>query len=142
MLSCRDHYAEDRSEMTVTIDNAIENNTENRIAALPCWNNPVGIEPLSGGMTNLNFKVTDGDQAFVVRLGEDDPIHLISRANEIASCNAAFAIGVSPELVYHQAGVLVVRFVEGRVYGEADVRDDDNLQRIVKLLRHFHHEMP
>jgi len=117
-------------------------NTRDRIARLPCWKHAVDIEPLSGGMTNLNFRVCDGDQAYVVRLGEDDPIHLISRANEIASCEAAFAVGISPELVYHEAGVLVVRFVEGRVYGEADVRDDANLQRIVKLLRRFHHEMP
>jgi len=93
-------------------------------------------------MTNLNFKVSDGDQAYVVRLGEDDPIYLISRANEIASCEAAFAVGISPELVYHEAGVLVVRFVEGRVYAETDVRAGDNLQRIVRLLRRFHHEMP
>ena len=93
-------------------------------------------------MTNLNFKVRDADQAYVVRLGEDDPIHLISRANEIASCEAAFAVGISPELVYHEPGILVVRFVEGRVYGEADVRDDGNLHRIVALLRRFHHELP
>jgi thiamine kinase-like enzyme len=114
----------------------------NRIAELPCWKHPVDIEPLSGGMTNLNFKITDGDECFVVRLGEDDPVHLISRRNEIASCEAAFAIGISPELVYHEPGILVVRFVEGRVFGEADVRDDDNLQRIVTLLSRFHHEMP
>ena len=114
----------------------------NRITELPCWKHPVGIEPLSGGMTNLNFKITDGDECFVVRLGEDDPIHLISRRNEIASCEAAFGIGISPELVYHEPGILVVRFVEGRVFGEADVRDDDNLQRIVALLNRFHHEMP
>ena len=114
----------------------------NRIADLPCWSGAVSIEPLSGGMTNLNFKVSDGGQDYVVRLGEDDPIHLISRQNEIASSQAAFAIGVSPELVYHEAGVLVVRFVDGRVYGEADVRDADNLERIVDLLRRFHHEMP
>jgi thiamine kinase-like enzyme len=113
-----------------------------RIATLPCWSHAVDIEPLSGGMTNLNFKVRDGDQAYVVRLGEDDPIHLISRANEIASCEAAFAVGISPELVYHEPGILVVRFVEGRVYGEADVRDDGNLHRIVALLRRFHHELP
>ena len=113
-----------------------------RIAELPCWKHPVGIEPLSGGMTNLNFKITDGDQCFVVRLGEDDPIHLISRRNEIASCKAAFAVGISPELVYHEPGILVVRFVEGRVFAEADVRDDDNLQRIVALLNRFHHEVP
>ncbi len=114
----------------------------NRIADLPCWRHPVHIEPLSGGMTNLNFKITDGNECFVVRLGEDDPVHLISRTNEIASCEAAFAVGISPELVYHAPGILVVRFVEGRVFGEADVRDDDNLQRIVALLRRFHHEVP
>jgi thiamine kinase-like enzyme len=119
------------------------NNTATaRIARLPCWNGEVSIEPLSGGMTNLNFKVIDGDERFVVRLGEDDPVHLISRANEIASCQAAYEIGVSPELVYHEAGVLVVRFVDGRVFDEADVRIDANLQRIVELLKRFHHEMP
>ena len=112
------------------------------ITKLPCWNHTIEIAPLSGGMTNLNFKIVDGEQNYVVRLGEDDPIHLISRLNEIASCEAAFATGISPELVYHEAGMLVVRFVEGQVYGEADVRDDNNLQRIVKLLRRFHHEMP
>jgi len=73
-----------------------------RITALSCWKNQIDIEPLGGGMTNLNFKVSDGDDQFVVRFGEDDPIHLISRANEIASCQAAFKVGVSPELVHHE----------------------------------------
>lgn len=116
--------------------------TANRIASLPYWNNPVSIEPLSGGMTNLNYRVNDGDHAYVVRLGEDDPVHLISRRNEIASSEAAHAIGVSPELVYHEPGILVVRFVEGRVFDEADVRNPDNLERIVEILKRFHHEMP
>lgn len=113
-----------------------------RIAELPCWNGGVKIEPLSGGMTNLNFKVVDGDGCYVVRLGEDDPIHLISRANEIASCQAAHEIGVSPELIYHEAGILVVRFIEGKVFDEADVRIDANLQRIVELLQRFHRGIP
>ncbi len=115
---------------------------ENRIANLPCWKNPVRIEALSGGMTNLNFKVEDGDQSYVVRFGEDDPVHLISRSNEIASCEAAFAIGVSPELVYNEPGILVARFIEGRVFDEADVREDNNLLRIIELLKRFHREVP
>ena len=113
-----------------------------RIAELPCWNGDVKLDTLSGGMTNLNFKVTDGDDRYVVRLGDDDPVHLISRANEIASCQAAYEIGVSPELVYHEAGILVVRFVEGKVFDEADVRIDANLQRIVDLLQRFHRGIP
>ena len=116
--------------------------TEQRILDLPCWQGGVSIEPLSGGMTNLNFKVSDGDARFVVRLGEDDPLHLISRANEIASSQAAFEAGLSPELVYHEPGILVVRFVDGKVFDEADVRVDANLERIVELLRRFHHDVP
>ena len=113
-----------------------------RIAGLPCWQGKVDIEPLSGGMTNLNFKVTDGANQYVVRFGEDDPIHLISRRNEIASSRAAFDIGVSPELVHHEAGILVVRFIDGKVFDESDVRIDQNLVRIVELLKRFHHELP
>ncbi len=113
-----------------------------RIARLPCWQGKVDIESLSGGMTNLNFKVTDGADQYVVRFGEDDPIHLISRRNEIASSRAAFDIGVSPELVHHEAGILVVRFIDGKVFDESDVRVDHNLERIVELIQRFHHELP
>jgi len=113
-----------------------------RITALSCWKNKIDIEPLDGGMTNLNFKVSDGRDQFVVRFGEDDPIHLISRSNEVASCRAAFEVGVSPELVHHEAGILVTRFIEGRVFDEADVRDEANLQRILELLKRFHYQVP
>ena len=113
-----------------------------RIAELPCWQGDVTIEPLSGGMTNLNFKVCDASGDYVVRLGEDDPVHLILRSNEIASCQAAFAVGVSPELVYHQPGIQVVRFIAGKVFNEIDVREDRNLHRIIELLLRFHHQVP
>jgi len=113
-----------------------------RIVELPCWKGEIDIEPLGGGMTNLNFKVVDDSGAYVVRLGVDDPVHLISRANEIAAGAAAHAIGTSPEPVYREAGIQVTRFVDGRVFAEADVRVDGNLERIVELLRRFHRDLP
>jgi thiamine kinase-like enzyme len=115
---------------------------EQRIASLPCWQGDISIEPLGGGMTNLNFKVADASGAYVVRLGSDDPLHLISRANEIAAAEAAHAIGTSPELVHRADGVQVSRFIEGKVFGEADVRVPRNLERIVDILRRFHHQVP
>ncbi len=126
----------------LSLVSSMNNEMHSKITQLPCWKSSVEIEPLSGGMTNHNFKVTDKDGVFVVRIGSDDPVHLISRRNETASTRAAFEIGVSPELLYHQPGILVVCFIEGRVYQEADVRIDENLLRIVKLLHHFHHQMP
>lgn len=120
----------------------MDENMETKITALGCWQSSVSIERLGGGMTNHNFKVTDAGEQFVVRLGADDPVHLISRANENAVCRAAFEIGTSPELVYTEPGVLVVRFIEGKVFEEADVRIERNLDQIIKLLGRFHRLMP
>ena len=71
-----------------------------KAAKLPCWKGTVTPEPLSGGITNTNFIVSDGGDRFVVRIGEDIPVHGVMRFNEQAASQAAFEAGVSPEVVY------------------------------------------
>jgi len=102
----------------------------------------VDIHRLSGGITNQNFKVTQGEDHYVVRLGEDIYEHLVTRANEAAASRAAFEIGVSPEVVHVEPGVLVIRFIEGKVYSAEDIRQDHNLEKVLALLKTFHCEMP
>ena len=113
--------------------------TTTKIQALPCWRGPVSPEPLAGGITNLNFVVEDAGAKFVVRLGGDIPVHQIMRFNELAASRAAHAAGLSPEVVHAQTGILVLRFIHGRVYDAADVRR--NLAPIVTLLQRTHHEI-
>jgi thiamine kinase-like enzyme len=113
-----------------------------QIAELNCWQNEPVVSPLTGGMTNVNYRIIDGGDHYVVRMGDDDPIHLISRSNEIATNQAAFESGLSPELVHHQPGIQVVRFIEGKVFEEADVRAPENLPRIVNLIKTFHQAVP
>jgi thiamine kinase-like enzyme len=113
-----------------------------RIAALPCWRGPVLPRRLGGGITNVNYVVRDGGDKFVVRLGGDIPIHQVMRFNELAASRAAHAAGVSPEVTFAAPGVMVLRFIEGRVFEGKDVRDEANLGRVVDLLRKTHHEIP
>ena len=115
---------------------------KDRAAGLSCWSGPVAPEPLSGGITNVNFVVEDGGGRYFVRVGEDIPVHGILRSNELAAAKAAEMAGVSPAVVYAEPGVIVTRFVEGRTYGPEDVRDPANLPRIVELIRRCHHEIP
>ena len=93
-------------------------------------------------MTNFNYRVDDAEQSYVVRLGDDDPIHLISRKNEIASSQAAYEIGISPEIIHYQPGALVIRFIEGKVFQESDVRKKENLTRIVDTIQLLHKQAP
>ncbi len=108
--------------------------------SLTCWSGPVDPQPLIGGITNTNFVVADGGEKYVVRIGDDIPQHGIMRFGELAASRAAFAAGISPQVVHHQPGALVIRFIEGITYGPEDVRQ--NLDPIVDLIRRVHKDLP
>lgn len=112
------------------------------ICQLPCWKGPVDPQPLGGGITNHNYLVADRDGKYVVRFGEDIPVHHVLRFNEVAASRAAFEAGISPEVVHAEQGVLVLRFIEGKTFGPEDIRKRENLERIVSLIRKVHQEMP
>lgn len=111
-------------------------------AGLSIWTGPVDPVPLGGGITNVNFVVEDAGEKYVVRVGDDIPVHQVMRFNELAASRAAAAAGVSPEVVHSEPGVLVLRYVQGRTYGEPDVADQANLERILPMVQRCHREVP
>jgi len=113
-----------------------------RVAHLDFWSSHVEPEPLDGGITNTNFIVDDQGERFVVRIGEDIPIHGVMRFNEIAAARAAYAAGISPEIVYSADGVFIMRFIEGQTFTEQEVRQQHNLERIMPLIQACHNEIP
>ena len=108
---------------------------------LSCFESPSEIEPLGGGITNVNLRVTDGNRRFVVRLGEDIPEHGILRWHELALSRAAEAAGISPAVFHHEPGVLVLEFLTAETFSEASVRDARNLPRIVDLMKAAHTDL-
>lgn len=113
-----------------------------RAAGLSCWSGPVEPEPLGGGITNTNFVVRDGADTFVVRIGDDLPLHGVLRSQELSACRAAHACGLAPEIVHHEPGALVMRYVNGTTLTEDHVRDPETLERILGLVRRCHVRMP
>ncbi|MEE9250188.1 MAG: phosphotransferase [Alphaproteobacteria bacterium] len=109
---------------------------------LSCWAGPVEPEPLGGGITNTNFLVRDGNERFVVRIGDDIPVHGVMRFNELAASRAAHAAGISPEVVHFEQGALVMRYIEGKTLEPDDVREPRMLGRIVDLVKRCHKEIP
>ena len=109
---------------------------EARIVGLPCWRGKVRLEPLHGGLSNAAFVVDDGTERYVARCGGDIPVHHVFRDRERAASVAAHAAGLSPELVYAEPGVMVIRHIVGRTFAEPDLRA--NIARIVALLATCH----
>ncbi len=112
---------------------------EGRIAALPIWAGPVRLEPLTGGISNQSFTATDDDSKYVVRVTRDFPFHHVFRDREVMSARAAYAAGFAPEIVHAEPGLMVSRFIEGKVLTVDDVRS--NIVRVADLVFRFHRDM-
>jgi len=113
-----------------------------RIKNLTIWRGDVTVSPLDGGITNRNFLVQDGTRKAVVRIGTDIPVHQIMRFNELAASRAAHAAGVSPVVIHHEPGLLVIDFIEGRTLAAADFAQDTMLDQAVTLLARAHRDIP
>lgn len=110
------------------------------IINLPCWSGPPQATPLSGGLSNEIWKVTDAAGDHVVRFGKDYPVHHVNRARELMTSRAAHAAGFAPAVEYAAPGVMVTAFVTARTLTAADLRADP--AGIAKFLRNFHDQMP
>lgn len=113
-----------------------------RALSLPIWQGPVTAEPLGGGITNVNFVVNDARRRAVVRIGDDIPVHQVMRFNELAAARAAHAAGISPAVLYHEPGALVIDYIEARTLSAEDVRAPGMLDRILPLVARAHREIP
>ncbi len=125
--------------MTLAIDKAI--------AKVPFLKDSKNIKktPLSGGITNLNFKIDADGRSYVIRLAGEGTDQLgIKRDVEYAANYAAGQLGIAPEVVYfiEPEGYIVTRFVTGKRIMPEDIVKPDYLARVAKKLRLFHRNAP
>jgi thiamine kinase-like enzyme len=93
--------------------------------------------PLSGGITNHNFRVMLGGEDYVLRIhGKDTKLLGIDRESERMASKLAAGIGIAPTLVAAFDDCLLTRFVTCDAAGPADVVDD--VEQVALALRAFH----
>lgn len=114
---------------------------QQKVRALGLWQGEPQISVLGGGITNVNFLVTDAARKLVVRIGDDIPVHQILRFNELAASRAAHAAGVSPAVIHHEPGVLVIEFLQARTMTAEDLRQDALLDQALALVMRAHRQM-
>ena len=99
------------------------------------------VTMLSGGITNLNYKVEVDGASYVLRMGGAQTGLLgIDRAVEHAASLRAEEIGVGPAVVdfVPSEGWLVARFIDGRPIPPDEMRRPAVLSRVAEALRKLH----
>ena len=102
---------------------------------------PRTISELPGGLTNRNYKVTTPDGVYVARLWSGGGDFLaINRDYEHHNSVAAAQAGVGAPVVAYRPedNLLVLEFIDGRTFSEADVQNPANIPRIAQACRRLH----
>lgn len=100
---------------------------------------PMRGEPreLDGGITNRNFRVTFGDDDYVVRRpGKDTELLGIDRAAERLANEAAARLGIAPAVAIALEDCLVTRYVSCRPIGAGELAE--GVEELARDLRAFH----
>lgn len=93
--------------------------------------------PLTGGITNRNFRVLLGGEPYVVRVhGARTDMLGIDREAERAANEAAARLGIAPAVATHGKGFLVTDYVACRALDAAGVVE--RAEEVARVLRAFH----
>ena len=113
-----------------------------QISALHIWKSDIDIIPAVGGITNQNYIASDCGRKYFVRIGVDIPEHGIKRFNELAASRAASTIGLSPEVIHAEPGIMVLQYIDATPLTAKDIRQADHLSEIIDLIKRCHQDIP
>ena len=112
------------------------------IDAIPAWaGRMVAAEPISGGLTNRNFRVTvDGVPHFVRIPGPGTDLLAVDRGNELHNTRAAEQAGVGARVLHHvpRWNVIVLEWLDARTMSNAAFQATGEPARIATALHRLH----
>lgn len=120
--------------MTITIEEVV-----NR---MPDWRGRIlDIHPLSGGLTNMNYRVeVEGTPYFVRIPGASTDLLAVDRKNEYHNTKAAAEAGIGPRVVHYlpDHDVMVLEFIHGQTMSIATLQTPGMPARISRSLELLH----
>ncbi len=115
---------------------------EEVVDKIPDWKNKqVSITPLSGGLTNSNFKVdVDGIPYFVRVPGASTELLAVNRENEYHNSKAAHEAGVGPNVLYYlpEYSVMVLEFLNGKTMSKDSLNQPGMPARMAQAIQKLH----
>jgi len=125
--------------MTLTLDQAI--------ARVPFLATAKGVvtHPLTGGITNQNYRIDAEGKSYVLRITGADTDKLgIRRDVEHKANLAAGQLGIGPEVLYfiEPEGYLLTRFIKGSHIAPSAMRQPEYITKAAQKLRLFHKRGP
>ena len=115
---------------------------EDAVGKIEDWRGKsISIQPLSGGLTNSNYRVeVEGTPYFVRVPGESTELLAIDRENEYYNTKAAAEAGVAPKVLYYlpEFCVMVLEFLDGQTMSKDALSVPGMPTRMAQVIKKLH----
>jgi thiamine kinase-like enzyme len=115
---------------------------EEAVAKIEEWKGKnISIQPLSGGLTNSNYKVEVDAMPYFVRVpGESTELLAVDRNNEYHNTKAAAQAGVAPHVLYYlpEYCVMVLEFLNGKTMSKDSLNAPGMPTRMAQSIKQLH----
>ncbi len=115
---------------------------EQVVEKVPDWKGKsLSISPLSGELTNINYRVDVDGTPFVVRIpGDNTELLAVDRTNEYHNTQAAAEAGVGPRIVHFlpEANVMVLEFIHGETMSRVKLQRAGMPTRMAQAIKQLH----
>ena len=112
------------------------------VSKIPEWKDKrISITPLSGGLTNSNFKVEVDATPYFVRVpGASTELLAINRENEYYNSKAAYEAGVGPKIIHYlpEQSVMVLEFLNGTTMSKDSLNQPGMPTRMAQAIKKLH----
>lgn len=101
----------------------------------------ISVAPLSGGLTNANYRVEANGVRYVVRIpGTQTDLLAIDRVNEVFNTRAASMTGIAPRVVeyWDDGNVMVLEFIYGTTMSIPRLAESGVPTRMAQSLKQLH----
>lgn len=115
---------------------------EEAVSKIEDWKGQeISIQPLSGGLTNTNYRVVVNGMSYFIRVpGESTELLAIDRNNEVHNTKAAAEAGVAPPVLYHlpEYDVMVLKFLDGKTMSKESLNEPGMPTRMAQAIKRLH----
>jgi thiamine kinase-like enzyme len=116
------------------------------VEQIPLWRGKsLRVAPLSGGLTNTNFRIDADDASYVLRVpGEATKLLSIDRDNEFQNTSVAAEAGIGPRVLHRiaEGHILVLEFAPGETLSKPKMQPDAMIERLSRIVRRLHQAPP
>ena len=114
---------------------------KNIATQIPILADVTHLEPIKGGLTNINYRVDTPSSIFMLRMSSETNLLGINRVDEIENLKKAHQAGIAPAVKYFsdKDNILITNWIEGKTLSLADIETETGLlERIAKTVKKMH----